>query len=668
MPPARTMSPLAQTPPKNPPAAPAGGGWGSLLSGAVAGLESRLDTILADDARGRGAADVPAVVTTRDATPARETSRSRAPDRLAERLARATASRTPSRGPSRGASPAVGSADEEGARREEGDGMQGEQQDVTVYLEKIDALQAKLRYLAKETVAAAQAANASTPEAARLGAKDEKIALLMEEGEKLSKAEVKHLQTIKALRARVAAHENTTAETKKKLDRAEKSEAELKTRLRHAELAERQAKDKMRQVDVMEQQVAELHQDRETAAELITSLTVQLKETRQTATQSHLSAAASATAAAAARITRLESDLSAARTAHQLASAHWHTERTALHAAAASATQHARARDLEHQSDVAALEARLEALRTRLEDASAPAPAADSPVKLLRQLDALQSQYALAKANWDAIEASSHARVAALEADRDDAARREAALRRRARDAALQARRAAEELDVAGEKIAALSAERDRQAVDADAQAARLAEARDAADAAAAESAGLRERCEAESRAAERAKALHDRLEAEREKSRRDAAPPDDAQSPRSADLPAPHAAHPPHTRHRPMPRRSPASFEPSLVTSSDAPRDSSIDSCGAAARGLTDLRSASGGAGAGPSVQLVERLAATVRRLEGEKAAGEEVQRRYEMCLEMLGEREEEVAELRTDVAELKRLYRELVEREMGG
>jgi hypothetical protein len=40
----------------------------------------------------------------------------------------------------------------------------------------------------------------------------------------------------------------------------------------------------------------------------------------------------------------------------------------------------------------------------------------------------------------------------------------------------------------------------------------------------------------------------------------------------------------------------------------------------------------------------------------------------RYEAVLEMLGEKEEEVTELRGDVVELKRIYRELVEVKVGG
>ncbi|PSR91936.1 TATA element modulatory factor 1 TATA binding-domain-containing protein [Coniella lustricola] len=108
----------------------------------------------------------------------------------------------------------------------------------------------------------------------------------------------------------------------------------------------------------------------------------------------------------------------------------------------------------------------------------------------------------------------------------------------------------------------------------------------------------------------------------------------------------------------------------------------------------------------AGPSVQLVEKLSAAIRRLESEKVAtkeelarisaqrdearaemvtlmrevekgrqaGEavarleaevaEVNERYETTLELLGEKSEMVEELRADVQDVKAMYRDLVER----
>lgn len=104
----------------------------------------------------------------------------------------------------------------------------------------------------------------------------------------------------------------------------------------------------------------------------------------------------------------------------------------------------------------------------------------------------------------------------------------------------------------------------------------------------------------------------------------------------------------------------------------------------------------------------MVERMSATVRRLESERAASkdelarltaqrdearqevvelmreveekrkadarikeleaqlEDLDRRYQTTLEMLGEKSEQVEELQADVADLKKIYRELVDSTM--
>lgn len=121
-------------------------------------------------------------------------------------------------------------------------------------------------------------------------------------------------------------------------------------------------------------------------------------------------------------------------------------------------------------------------------------------------------------------------------------------------------------------------------------------------------------------------------------------------------------------------------------------------------ARGINDIISVST-VGAGPSVQLVERMSATVRRLENERAglkdelerlttqrnearqevvelmreveekrAGdqrikeleesiEQLDQRYQTTLEMLGEKSEQVEEQKADIEDLKKIYRELIE-----
>ena len=119
----------------------------------------------------------------------------------------------------------------------------------------------------------------------------------------------------------------------------------------------------------------------------------------------------------------------------------------------------------------------------------------------------------------------------------------------------------------------------------------------------------------------------------------------------------------------------------------------------------INDIASASTAA-AGPSVQLVERMSSAVRRLESEKVASKEdttrlvaqrdearaeilslmkeveakratdqkvaeleeeiqsINGRYQTTLEMLGEKSELVEELRSDIDDIKAMYRDLVER----
>lgn len=132
-----------------------------------------------------------------------------------------------------------------------------------------------------------------------------------------------------------------------------------------------------------------------------------------------------------------------------------------------------------------------------------------------------------------------------------------------------------------------------------------------------------------------------------------------------------------------------------------------SIDSSSSPHNVMQDMVSVSTIA-AGPSVQLVERMSAKIRQLESEKVTvreelariskqrdearaeivalmGEvenqkkaaekvaelerqvaEVNERYETTLELLGEKSEEVDELKADVQDLKDMYRDLVERTM--
>jgi chromosome segregation ATPase len=626
------------------------------------------------------------------------------------------------------------------------------QDEMHAHLERIDALQAKLQYLAKETVAAAKEANASaaagSPEA-KVAAKDEQIALLMQEGEKLSKNELRHLQTIKKLRAKTTKDEKSAAELRKRLDRIERSEADLKQKVRRAEAAERQANEKIKQIAIIEKQVDEMEEDRERAAELIWTLTTQLKTTEKKAEQAQKDANTKATEVDKNRVAELENELEDAQIEKKLAEDRAKSDTRKVKDEADRQRERFAVRELEYKNEIASLDSRLEAMRARAEEASSESGVAgEGSVKLMRQVETLQSQYSLAKENWETIESSLNARLSALEQERDEATKREADIRKKARDSANKTRKAEEEVETSAEQVSTLNAE--------------LRTCRE-------ELSSLRKTYERADTALADAKAdqdrqkriweseLSSRIEEEKARWQRQHPTRMDSTSTSGRKLSI-HDPKRPSGRlglndlsalqihlpeHRPSSRRSSGFPTPGLSSSryvgtpdrdaspslsrqesmlnfdhANMPPTPSIEvdadlygdnEAPSPHRTINDLVSTST-AGAGPSVQLVERMSAAVRRLESEKAtykdelarlsaqrddarneivvlmrevegkrtdesritAAEkelaEVKGRYEACLEMVGEKEEEVEELKQDVQELKRIYRELVEEKVGG
>jgi predicted nucleic acid-binding Zn-ribbon protein len=166
----------------------------------------------------------------------------------------------------------------------------------------------------------------------------------------------------------------------------------------------------------------------------------------------------------------------------------------------------------------------------------------------------------------------------------------------------------------------------------------------------------------------------------------------------------------PPHINTNPSIMGAPSiSFEPDeyFGDSGTPATPSAYGGTQAPPRGINDIISENT-VGAGPSVQLVERMSATVRRLESERAGSKDellrvttqrdesrqqvvdlmreleekqlsasrvqeleaelkdLDQRYQTTLEMLGEKSEQVEELDADIADLKKIYRELVDSTM--
>ena len=196
------------------------------------------------------------------------------------------------------------------------------QEEVHTYTERIDALQAKLQYLSRESAELARASAASAPKGSlerKVAEQEEQIGLLMEEGQKLSKTELKNMTVIKKLRAKLNEDEKTSLEALQKVERAEKQAAEAKEKLKRAEAAEKRASDKLRSYSKLEKDVEALKTERESNNVLIASLRMQAAQSNAKTIETDKAAQTATLEAERKVVFELRNDLSSAKIEQQLA-------------------------------------------------------------------------------------------------------------------------------------------------------------------------------------------------------------------------------------------------------------------------------------------------------------------------------------------------------------
>lgn len=159
--------------------------------------------------------------------------------------------------------------------------LRDNREEVNGHLERIDTLQSKLAYLSRQLASSANAASADVEAASqdkKLADKDVQIAALMEEGQKLSKTELKNLTTIKKMRAKAQEQDKELTVWKQRLTKAERSETEQSERAKRAEAAERSAQDKLKVVGKIEKDIESIRAEREEAGLTISELRKRLDE------------------------------------------------------------------------------------------------------------------------------------------------------------------------------------------------------------------------------------------------------------------------------------------------------------------------------------------------------------------------------------------------------
>ena len=310
------------------------------------------------------------------------------------------------------------------------------QEETHMYLERIDALQSKLQYLTKEATEVARNALAEAQPGSiehKMATKDERIALLVEEGQKLSQTELKHMSIIKKLRAKSTEDDKAVADLKRTTEKYEKSAREAQERAKRAETAEKRASERLKSLGRIEKDLENVMTERDAKELLVQDLQVELSQATSAAKEAEAKLVAEALAAEKRHAADLTDELSSLKADKELAQKQHQNELRELREKAEREKERARVAEIERQGEQSILESRLEAYRARAEEASA-GQTGDLQAKLLRQIETLQNQYAVASENWQGIEGSLLSRLTALEKERDDIVKREADIRRKARE------------------------------------------------------------------------------------------------------------------------------------------------------------------------------------------------------------------------------------------
>lgn len=627
------------------------------------------------------------------------------------------------------------------------------QEELHSHVERVDALQAKLQYLARQASEAARNAAAAAPAGSpekKIAEKEQQIAQLMEEGQKLANTEQKHRSIIKKLRGQLAVTEKELNEQKLLRQKMENESSTLRKKLNEQGDLEKANAESQKLISQLRRELETLKAEIASKDNAISELKDRLQEESDRAKTMAAKVNDQLREAGEKRVKELEDTVAALEVEKGLIADRAKLQATELQEKADRAAERFRAVELELKGEVQILESKLEALRVRAEEASSGA-VGDAQAKLLRQIETLQTQYSIASENWQGIEASLIAKAAALEKERDEALRRESEMRRKARETASRAKRQEEELEEARNQLP--SVQQDLSSYQSQFES--LRRRAEEAEAALAEAKADFERQRAAWKEEKAERTDHDR------RNWLDDVPTTAFRSisrPESPLLTAPQRTfsgeflglqnYPtrlrktsaPSSNGEPSPGDRPSSgrrtsalplirspmFPVTSVQSGTPPslsgglemlasppthpidRDDVFDNSEAPASPqhvLQDMMSVSTMT-AGPSVQLVERMSAVVRRLESEKVAtkeelarissqrdearGEivvlmkeveagkgarkrveelekqvaEINERYQTTLEMLGEKSELVEELRADVDDVKAMYRELVER----
>ncbi|KAI8806168.1 TATA element modulatory factor 1 TATA binding-domain-containing protein [Cladochytrium replicatum] len=301
--------------------------------------------------------------------------------------------------------------------------------------------------------------NSSSSFERTLADKEEQIKGLMEEGEKLSKTELKSSTMIKKLRTRQTELEKEAKELQKKLDQSLAETAEVKERLARVADSEKRQNDSLRHMaesgQKHEAQVLKLESDLNSAKELNVSLQAQLDRAWQQLAEVRKQQAEANSVAQTEALEReikaneqLHQQLDEVRSEAEATTAALKKELQELRMALARVEDETGWKEDVARKEITGLQNRLQAAEARNEELSSITQNSTKP--LLRQIEMLQQQHAIAQKQWEHVEESMTIRLREMEVFRSTAAEKERAWSERLTD--LNARIASADASYARER------------------------------------------------------------------------------------------------------------------------------------------------------------------------------------------------------------------------
>lgn len=311
-----------------------------------------------------------------------------------------------------------------------------QQEETHTYVEQIDALQAKLQYLAREASDSARKAAKEAPAGSldkKLADKDQQIAGLMEEGKNLASTEQKLRTVIKNLRTKIGENEKEINQVKTSRGKVEQELGDLRRRVRRVDDLEKYQEELHKRIGQSQKERDTLQSEVSTKDKTIADLRTQLQKAAEQAEALTAKVNEEALAKERQRVRALEDQVSDLKVEKELVTDRGRARENELKEKAERAAERAQAVELELKAEIQIMESKLESMRVMAEEVSSGAMG-DSQAKLLRQVETLQTQYAIATENWQGIESTLLGRIANLEKERDEAQQRESEMRKKARE------------------------------------------------------------------------------------------------------------------------------------------------------------------------------------------------------------------------------------------